>query len=171
MVYVYATLLVCINAFWLFLTALGLPGNWLIVLTAAVITWAWPDANMFSRWTLLAIVVLAGLGEVVEFLSGAVGAKKSGGTRWGAAGAIAGSIVGGIAGTALIPVPLVGTLLGMCLGAFGGATLLEFATGRPFERSYAAGRGAAIGRAVGVVLKLAIGVVMWLIVAIAAFWP
>jgi uncharacterized protein len=171
MVYLHAILLICINALWLFLTALGLPGNWLIVLTAAVWTWLWPDLDMFSRWTLIALVVLAGAGEVIEFVSGAIGVKKSGGTRWGASGAIVGGILGGLFGTALIPVPVVGTLLGLCLGAFVGATVLEYATGRTIEESYRAGRGAAVGRAFGIAAKLVIGAVMWLLVAIAAFWP
>src|SRR5262245_17015896 len=106
MVYLHAIFLICINALWLFLTALGLPGNWLIVLTAAVWTWLWPDLGMFDRWTLIALVVLAGAGEVIEFVSRAIGVKKSGGTRWGASGAIVGGILGGLFGTALIPVPI-----------------------------------------------------------------
>jgi uncharacterized protein YqgC (DUF456 family) len=171
MLYLYALLLICLNAVWLFLTAIGLPGNWLIVLTVAVCMWLWPDLHMFHLWTLIALVVLAGIGEVVEFLSGAIGVKKAGGTRWGAWGSIVGGILGGLFGTAIIPVPVVGTLVGLCVGAFAGATVLEFAGGRTVEQSYRSGRGAAIGRAFGVVAKLAIGAVMWLVVAIAAVWP
>ena len=82
--------------------------------------------------------------------------------------AIIGGFVGGIMGTAL-PVPIIGTLIGACLGAFGGSLLGDLWAGRPLFQSLRAGRGAAVGRLWGTVSKLAIGAVIVIILAIAAF--
>ena len=68
-----------------------------------------------------------------------------------------------------LPVPLVGPLLGACLGAFGGALLGNLWVGRTLFQSFAAGRGAAIGQFWGTVLKLAIGAIIAVMLAIAAF--
>ena len=39
MVYIWATSLVVINAVWLALVLVGLPGNWLMVATTALVAW------------------------------------------------------------------------------------------------------------------------------------
>jgi uncharacterized protein len=76
--------------------------------------------------------------------------------------------VGGIGGTAL-PVPIVGTLIGACLGAFAGSLLGDLCAGRLLVSSFAAGWGAAVGRFWGTVSKLAIGGIIVVVLAIAAF--
>jgi len=63
----------------------------------------------------------------------------------------------------------VGPLLGACLGAFVGALLGNLWAGRTLFQSFAAGHGAAIGQFWGTVLKLAIGAIMAVMLAIAAF--
>jgi uncharacterized protein YqgC (DUF456 family) len=119
----------------------GLPGTWLIVLFPVLLKWWQPDQFMVS-WTVLEVAVaLAVLGEVIEFVLGAAGSRRTGGSTRGAVLALVGSIVGGIMGIAL-PVPLVGPLLGACLGAFVGALLGNLWTGRTLFQSFAAGRGA-----------------------------
>ena len=60
-------------------------------------------------------------------------------------------------------------VLGACLGAFVGALLGNLWTGRTLFQSFAAGRGAAIGQLWGTVLKLAIGAIIAVMLAIAAF--
>ena len=171
MEYLVAALLTVVNLFCLFLTALGLPGNWLMVLLAVLAAWWQRDLGLFDRWTLVAVVALAFVAEVVEFFAGAVGSKRAGGTLWGAGGALAGGIVGGIVGTLFIPLPILGTLLGVCVGAFGGAALLELYSGQTMEFSIRSGRGAAVGRLLGVLAKLLFGIAIWLTLAVAAFWP
>jgi uncharacterized protein YqgC (DUF456 family) len=83
--------------------------------------------------------------------------------------AIVGSLIGGILGTAL-PVPIVGTLIGACLGAFTGSLLGDLWAGRPWFSSFEAGWGAAVGRFWGTATKLAIGGIMVVILAVAAFF-
>jgi uncharacterized protein len=124
---------------------------------------------MFS-WTVLFVAAgLAMLGEVLEFVLGAAGSRHAGGSKRAAALAIIGSLIGGIAGTAL-PVPLLGTLIGACLGAFAGSLLGDLWAGRPLFRSFEAGWGAAVGRFWGTVSKLAVGAIIVVVLAIAAFF-
>jgi uncharacterized protein YqgC (DUF456 family) len=83
--------------------------------------------------------------------------------------AILGSLIGGILGTAL-PVPIVGTLIGACLGAFVGALIGDLWAGRSLFQSFEAGQGAAIGRFWGTLSKLAVGAVIVVVLALAAFF-
>jgi uncharacterized protein len=99
---------------------------------------------------------------------GAAGSRRTGGTTRGAVLALAGSIVGGLMGIGL-PVPLMGPLLGVCLGVFAGALLGNLWAGRKLFQSLAAGCGAAIGHFWGTILKLAIGAIIAVMLAIAAF--
>lgn len=169
MEYVYITLLLTLNVLWLFLVVIGLPGTWLMVLSAAGLAWWQPELGLFSRWTLVAVAVLAALGEVLEFASGAAGSRKAGGSIAGTVGALFGALAGGLFGTVLIPVPVVGSILGACLGAFGGAVGGDLLSGRDFDRSIRSGQGAAVGRFYGILGKLAVGVAIWFTLAVAAF--
>jgi uncharacterized protein YqgC (DUF456 family) len=165
--YLWASLLVLTNALWLALDLLGLPGNWLMV--AGTLLVAWLEPGMFSIWTLVAIVILAAAGEVLELLSGVLGARQDGAGRRGSAGALAGGLLGATVGTVWIPVPVLGSLIGACAGACLGAWILERRGGRDFGASLRAGVGAGVGRALGTVIKLAVGILLWLTIAIAAF--
>lgn len=170
-------LVAAVNAVWLFTVLIGLPGTWLMILTAlavAYVNWepgaAW-SAQMIHPVTLMVAAGLAFLGELAEFLLGAAGSKTSGGSLWGATGAIVGGIVGGIVGTFAIPIPLLGSLAGACAGAFSGALIAEVATGRAMTPALESGKGAALGRLYGTVAKLAVGVVIWIQLTVAVFWP
>jgi uncharacterized protein YqgC (DUF456 family) len=119
-------------------------------------------------------VVIAGLaafGEVLELVSGIAGARRAGGSKWGAWGALAGGILGAAFGTVLVPVPVLGSVIGMCLGAFAGAASAEWLSGRALGQSLRSGQGAAVGKLFGILGKLAVGLAIWLIAAAAAFWP
>jgi uncharacterized protein YqgC (DUF456 family) len=169
MPYLWATILILANAGWLLLDVLGLPGNWLMV--AGTLLVAWLERGMFSVWTLLAVVILAAGGEVLELLSGVLGARKGGAGRRGSAGALVGGLAGAIVGTLAIPVPIFGSLIGACAGACLGAWALELSGGRNARASLRAGMGAGIGRAVGTLIKLTVGILLWFIIAVAALVP
>ena len=96
--YLWAVLLVVSNLFWLVLTLLTLPGNWLMVAATGALAWCYWEAGMFSPWTLAAIIALAAGGEVLEFLASAMGVSKAGGTRWAGLGSVVGAVAGAIAG-------------------------------------------------------------------------
>jgi uncharacterized protein len=146
----------------------NLPGTWLMVLVTAVGKW-WQPGYVRVSWPVLGVAAgLAVLGEVSEFVLGAAGSRRAGGSTRAAALAMVGSLSGGILGTAL-PVPLVGTLIGACLGALAGSLLGDLWAGRPLFPSVAAGWGAAVGRFWGTVSKLAIGAMIVVVLALAAF--
>ena len=167
MTYLWAAILVLTNALWLALDLLGLPGNWLMV--AGTLLVAWLEPGLFGVWTLTAIFLLAAAGEVLELLSGVWGARKGGAGRRGSAGALGGGLLGAVVGTFWIPVPVLGSLLGACAGACLGAWFLEQRGGRDSWASLRAGVGAGVGRALGTLIKLAVGILLWLLIAIAAF--
>jgi len=171
MIYVWATLLVVANSIWLFLTVLGLPGNWLMVASAVLVAWLYWGQQMIGRWTLVTLLGLAVAGELLEFVAGALGTKKAGGSRGGAFGALVGGLIGAMAGTFVIPVPVIGSLIGACGGAFCGALALELAGGRELEPAVRSGIGAGVGRFFGTVAKLVVGIGIWVVAAVAAFWP
>jgi len=161
MTYVYAGGLFIVNTLGLLLVAVGLPGTWLMVIaTAGLAWWRWEE-RMFSPWTVAALAALALLGEIAEFAAGAAGSRKAGGSLRGAAGALVFGVVGGIAGTFLIPIPLVGSVLGACLGAGAGAILGELSLGKKLEPAVTVGKGAFVGRFLGTVYKLAAGGAIW----------
>ena len=170
MIYFWATILVLVNAVWWGLTFFALPGNWLMIISAGLLAWWKWDEGVFSIYTLIAITVLAAAGEVIEFFAGIGGAKKAGAGWLGALGALAGAVMGAIAGTFMIPIPFLGTLIGACAGAGLGTWAIEHLGGKKMEDSVRSGVGAGVGVFVGTAGKVAIGVVIWLIIAIAAFW-
>ena len=149
------------------LTLLGMPGNWLMV--AAVIGYVLlvPESSPADiGWQVaLGLVVLAVLGELLEFLAGALGVAKAGGSRRGAVLALVGSLAGGIVGLfAGLPIPVVGPMVGAVLlagaGAFAGAVLGEQWKGRSLDDSWRVGWAAFWGRLLGTVAKTTIGAIM-----------
>ncbi len=171
MFYLWSIALILLNAVWLVLVFFGLPGNWLIIISTCLFAWwRWAD-GVFSIYTLLAITILAVLGELVEFFASAGGAKRAGAGWRGSIGAIAGAVTGAIVGTFTLPIPVLGTLLGACIGAGLGAWGLELAGGRRLQDSFRYGIGAGVGEFLGITSKFILGVLIWLIVAVAAFWP
>jgi uncharacterized protein YqgC (DUF456 family) len=131
--------------------------------------WWRAEDKVFSSYILIAIVVLALLGELVEFFSGVVGAKKAGARFLGSLGAIIGALIGAIIGTFVVPI--VGTLLGSCAGAAVGACVFEVLGGRRIGDTVSLGLGAGLGRFFGTTAKMVLGILIWFIVAVAAFWP
>ncbi len=167
-------LVVAMAAAW-FANVFALPGNWLIVGLAALFAFIFPaSSGRGLHWTTVGVAAgLALVGEVVELAAGAAGAKRSGASRRAMLLALVGTMVGSVAGALVaVPVPIVGPIIGAvgggALGAFAGAYIGETALGRSTEQSLAAGKGALIGRLLGTAGKLAIGVVLFVVVAVDA---
>lgn len=173
MSYLIAAGLTLLNAGWLALVVVGLPGTWLMVLGTLLVAWWWWDTGDGTPFigvpVLIAIGVVALAAEVFEFVAGAVGSRSVGGTRRGALGALLGAILGAVVGTFFAPV--LGSLLGTCAGAAIGAWAFELSGGRSGHAALKSGLGAGVGRFAGTVAKLIAGAAIWITVAIAAFWP
>lgn len=154
----------------------GLPGNWLMVIAVAIYAAFVPMAAgspALIGWVVVAaLAILALLGEVVEFLAGALGVTREGGSRRGAVFALAGSVVGGLAGIFVgLPVRLVGPILAALVfaaaGALAGAVLGERSRGRAWGESWRIGKAAFRGRLFGTLAKTLVGLAMIGVVIVA----
>lgn len=133
-----------------------LPGTTIIFAAAVLHHFMLGEAQSVGWWTLSALLALTVLTYLLDFISGSLGAKKFGATRWGAIGGILGAVIGLFFG--LIGV-FVGPLLGVLAGELiGGKGLL------PAGRST---WGTLLGTTVGLVAKLVIAALMigWFLVA------
>ena len=147
----------------LILDLVGLFGNW-VILGATAAAWLCTGFHHFGVWSLLSLTVLAGLGDLLEMIAAGFGARKFGGGKGAIIASLVGCIAGAIVGTPWFPV--VGTLIGACVGAFGGAALYELLiAGKTPGASIKTGVGAALGRSTGVVVKVAIGLAMLVVLA------
>ncbi len=160
-------LLAVLHGMCLTLTLLGLPGTWLMVGIAALVEWLTTE-SIFGAGTLWIAMGLGLLGEVLEFFASAQGAKRAGASRRGARGALLGGIAGAVVGGVLLPIPLLGSLVGATAGAFAVATWAEHDGGQDLSSALRAGSGAAAGQVTGMLMKFAVGVVVWLVLTVAS---
>lgn len=151
----------------LLITVMTLPGLWLMLAGAAMYAWLTHWAYM-GPWTLATLLVLALAGEIVEIASSGAGAKRAGAGRRGLWGALIGGILGGLF-LSVIPIPILSTLVGVCLGTFLGAAIGELSGGREVGHSALIGVSAAKGRLVGTFQKLGFGCLMFLIAMVVGF--
>ena len=164
-------LILLLNTCWAALLLVGLPGAWLMIVTAGVADWLTPDRPLFHPLVLGAAVLIAAAGEGLEILASAKGAKQAGASKRGALGALIGGLLGGIVGTVMLPVPVVGTLIGGAAGAFAGSAILEHEGGAEARAAFRVGSGAAAGHLVGMLAKFGSAVVVWALLAVTAFLP
>lgn len=156
----------------------GLPGTWILLGIALGIELVDTlyleryNPQTFAWWLLIACLLLALLGELLEFLAGALGARSAGSTRRGAIGAVVGGLVGALAGV-FIPAPIVGSLIGAVIGTFLGAIAGELSgpEGKRLQQTFRPATGATIGRILGTLSKVPIAVAVWIALSVAAFWP
>ena len=159
------------NAFWwaltVFLMLMGLlgtvipllPGTVLILAGAVVHRLAFGPEHSVGWATLAGLTALMLLSQALDFLSGALGAKYFGATRWGAVGGIVGGVIGLFFG---LPGLLAGPLLGVLAGELlGGQQLL------PATRST---WGTLLGTTAGMLGKvgIALAMILWFALALAA---
>lgn len=171
MFYLWATVFSVLNLVWLMLNIVSLPGNWLMLASAGVLAWLYWPTEIFSKWTLIFVFVLALAGEVIDFFAGMVGAKWAGAGKGAGLAAIVGGIVGALAGTAMIPVPVLGSLMGAVIGAGLGAAIVELQSGRKAGSILRSGVGSGLGQLLGKVAKLLLGMLIWIVLTVAVFWP
>lgn len=147
----------------LVLIPLGLPGLWVMV--GGVLVYGWMTGFQTVGVTTIAIVVgMAFLGEVIETWLGFRLAKRYGASSRAGWGALAGGIAGAIVG---VPVPVIGSVIGAFAGSFAGAALLEYTASRNADTALGAGWGAVLGRAAAAATKIALGLVIGVIGAVA----
>ncbi len=137
-----------------------LPGHLFIIAGAiAYRLMVGPGAGI-AWWGFAILVLLMAIAQAFEIISGSLGAKWFGGSKWG----VIGALVGGIAGLFFLPF---GLILGPLIGAFG----FEKAFAKKDNRdSVVSGVGSVIGTVAGMAFKIVIGVMMigWFFVDV--FW-
>ena len=147
----------------LMLNIAGLPGNWLLVATAAVVALIPGFGELTWTWFFV-ILGLALLGEAIESLLGLVVVARKGGTRWGVIGSFLGGIGGVIVGSAVAP-PFGGIALGF-VGAFAGAVAGEYMREQRSGEAVRVGFWAFVGRSMAMMGKIACGIgIVWIIIA------
>lgn len=137
-----------------------LPGH-LLILAGAIAYWLMvgEDAGI-AWWGFGILILLTAVAQAFEIISGSLGAKWFGGSKWGAIGAL----VGGIVGLFFLPF---GLILGPLVGAFG----FEKAFAKKDNRESAvSGVGSVVGTVAGMAFKIVVGVLMigWFFVDV--FW-
>lgn len=151
------------------LTAITLPGNWLIVAWALGLKLWQP--HVVEWWTVLVMIGIALAAEGLEFLASAMGAAKAGASTWGAIGAMLGALVGSILGI-MVPPPPLGSIVCGCAGAAVGAVLMErYKEKRSWQESRKAGMGAAVGRLLSMLAKVFAAILLSLMVSLAVVQP
>ncbi len=160
-----------LNVLGIALTALLLPGIWLMLLGAGLAQWwhmAQYGTEMFSWWTLGICVGIAAAAEIIELIASGLGASKFGGTKTGAFWSVVGALIGALAGSLVLP--LVGTIIGAAIGAFAGALLGEkVIKKRTWGEASKSGAGAAIGRLAATLVKVGLAAVVAVVLSVGAF--
>ena len=81
MIYVWLTLFILlVMTFWL-LNLIGIPGNWMIAAISLLWIFVGPTEYRFSWIVIVVLIVLALVGETIEFGASVVGTKKAGWLR------------------------------------------------------------------------------------------
>ncbi len=175
--YAVAAIFALLGAACVFLVIAQLPGGWIMLGLAALVEWLdryyrpEGDRQTFDWWVLGGSLALLLIGEVVEFVAGAAGARRAGSSRRGMWGALLGGVLGAFIFTPIFWfLPLVGALAGAILGTFVGAVVGELSAERATLRgSMKPAWGATVGRVTGTLGKLAVSVVTWIMLSVSAF--
>jgi uncharacterized protein YqgC (DUF456 family) len=152
------------------LTVFRLPGTWLILAMAMAYDW-WNDWIRLGPWWLGILAGGALLGEIVETVGSIELARRAGASRQAVWGAVIGGFVGMIFLSFLVPIPLLGTLIGAFAGCFAGAALVEVVVRERWMHGARVGVFAAVGFALGSMLKTGIAIAMSAILVAATLGP
>jgi len=126
----------------------ALPGP--VLLFGGLLAAAWAEEFLFvGTGTLIVLAIMAVLAHLVDFVAGALGARRYGASGRAVAGAAIGACVGIFFG-----------LPGVLLGPFAGAMAGELLNQRGLGAAGRAGIGATLGLALGTAAKLALGITM-----------
>lgn len=140
----------------LLLDLIGLFGNWVILLALGAL-WCATQFTHFGLFGVVLMLCLALVGEALEFVLAGYGARKFGGSKGSMVAALVGCLIGAVVGTPWFPI--VGTLIGACLGAFGGAALYEYIQQeKSVGDAMRTGFGAALGKLGGLFAKFLCGI-------------
>ena len=116
------------------LTIIGMPGNFVIFLTALII-----------------------LGEVFETFTGAVWASREKASKRAVIFAVIGTVIGGLIGTAFTPI--IGSIIGALAGGFTVSWFVEYQLTNDKEHAIRVATSVIKGQILGVIIKFTIALV------------
>ena len=163
-----AIVLLCMVA--VVLSAVSISGTW-VVLGAAGLALMMRGDSAFPGWiTICLFLVLSVAVEVAEAVAASWGVSRRGGSKLAGVAALVGGIVGLFAG-GIIPIPILGPLLGMMALSFGATFLVEHRRLKHIERAAHIATGAVTARVLVIVLKVAVtlGMGVFLLIGMAIF--
>ena len=136
-----------------------LPGPLLIFLAGVIHTLLRPDAGM--SWTGLTVLgLLLVVAYILDFASGAMGAKWFGASRWGIAGVFVGGIVG-----------LFFSLPGLIIGPLAGGLAFELMFAKKeINAAVKSTWGTLLGTGAGLLLRLLISLAMVATFLVDVLW-
>lgn len=158
--------LLCLGG--LLLSALSISGTWL-VLAAAAIAAALTGPEQFPGWpALIGMLALCAGVDIVEGFAASWGVRRRGGSAAAGWMALLGSLGGMVLGSLLIPIPLIGGLLGMMAGSFSLVYWIEKRRLRQAGDAAHIATGAVIAGMSMLLLKVAVsaGLILWLAVGL-----
>jgi hypothetical protein len=136
----------------------AVPGAALAFGGIVLVAWA-DDFTRIGATALVGLGVIALGASLIDNVTGALGARYGGASRWGVIGALVGGLVGLFFG-----------LPGVILGPLVGAAVMEFAKNPDAARAARAGIGTLLGFLAGVVLKSALALLMVGVAALTYFF-
>ncbi|WP_349812546.1 DUF456 domain-containing protein [Xanthomonas arboricola] len=154
--YILAGVLVLIGLAGVVLPALpGLP-----LVFAGLLVAAWADGFARVGWAALVILgLMTALSFAIDFLATVYGAQRVGASK----AALWGSVIGSVVGIFFMPI-------GLFVGPFAGAWLGEYWQTRKSDQATKVGFGTWLGIVFGTATKLALGLCMLGVLAIAWFF-
>ena len=136
----------------LLLSCLSFSGTWLVVLATLIA--AFLTGPGFPGWLTIAFfLVVSILVEVADSAAGVWGVTRRGGSGWAGLAAFVGGLVG-LAGGSIIPIPILGNLIGMMLGSFFLVYVVERHRLQKHDPAVHIAMGAVLARIVIVLLKV-----------------
>jgi len=150
----------------LILSCLSFSGTWLVALGALLAAWL-SGASFPGWWTVAGFVLVAVLVDVAESMAGIWGVRKRGGSGLAGLAALVGGLLGLFFG-GMIPVPLIGNLIGMMIGSFALVYAVERYRLKRSSPAVQIAMGAVVARVMVVLLKVTVtlGMIAWLVVGI-----
>lgn len=148
--------LLCVVGF--ILSCLSLSGTWVVLGATGLVAWSrWPAFP--GLWTLIVFLVVCIGVEMAEAMAGTWGVQKRGGSKAAGMAALGGGFLGMALGT-FIPIPVIGPLLGMIIGSFTLAFLVEHSKMEKAGHAAHVATGAVLARLAIIFVKVGITLLM-----------
>ena len=163
-----ACALLCLGG--LILAVFSISGTWLVLGAAIGAAFLTGPGEFPGGPALLAFGAVCAAVDVIEWFAASWGVRRRGGSRAAGWMALLGSLGGMLLGSLLVPIPLVGGLLGMLAGSFGLVYWTEMRRLQNADRATHVAVGAVLAGISMLLLKIAATaiLVIWLAIGLLA---